>query len=76
MMLKLNCFLACDDDEEYRNCGCTETCNNWKEPKSCTDKNCAPGCYCKNGLVRHVPSGKCIPRDICPKRRSLFSLIY
>ncbi|XP_077288741.1 zonadhesin-like [Arctopsyche grandis] len=52
-------------NEEYLDCGtgCPATCENRIKKIACPNKNCVPGCFCKNGFVRK--NGKCVKWDEC-----------
>jgi hypothetical protein len=48
----------------YQPCGgCPKLCENVIKP--CT-RNCKPGCYCIDGLVRDEINKKCVTKENCP----------
>ncbi|KAJ3659791.1 hypothetical protein Zmor_011462 [Zophobas morio] len=55
----------CAANEIYTKCAplCPPTCEE-KEPKPCLDK-CLDGCVCKEGYIRSVTGGACVPEDTC-----------
>lgn len=58
----------CDgENEDYNECGSAcgdDTCDDFWKLKICTD-NCVPGCYCREGYVRHT--GVCIQKQQCKR---------
>ncbi|XP_063361530.1 zonadhesin-like [Cydia amplana] len=67
-------FLAptCKDNEVYSPCangGCgPKNCSQINDPKICIDPICVKGCVCKDGYLRNDVTGKCVPKDECPKK--------
>lgn len=59
------------DGEIFSRCGkrCEKTCDD--PVKMICPKICAPGCVCKDGLVRDKKSGECVPVDQCPQQCGL-----
>lgn len=72
----LFCFailiLVCGVHEEWTNCSdkfCRPTCQNMDKPLACKIK-CEPGCSCKKGFIWNEDTQTCIPKNLCPKRKS------
>lgn len=42
------------------------TCRNMHEPVDQTPAVCKPGCVCKDGYVKDLPSGICVKKEECP----------
>jgi hypothetical protein len=53
---------VCNANEEY-NCKCADSVCN-QDDIQCI--RCADACHCKEGFVRDVAGGECIPKDLCP----------
>ncbi|XP_077284921.1 zonadhesin-like [Arctopsyche grandis] len=61
---KATCPPPCSNPNEvFKTCGtkCQPTCDD--RTPVCT-KDCAEGCFCKDGFIRHL--GQCIPVEECP----------
>ncbi|XP_055949174.1 zonadhesin-like isoform X5 [Argiope bruennichi] len=58
---------TCNEDEEYKECGssCPPSCSNLGKNIICT-KECSPGCFCREGLVRN-DEGECVEPEECPQ---------
>ncbi|CAL1266709.1 unnamed protein product [Larinioides sclopetarius] len=57
---------TCSKDEEYKECGssCPPTCSTLGKRQICT-RECVPGCFCREGLVRN-DQGECVEPEDCP----------
>lgn len=60
---------TCGDGFEYLKCGpvCQDTCDPalLHCQNVSTNNNCLPGCFCKDGLVFHIPTGTCVKKSDC-----------
>ncbi|GFT53006.1 hypothetical protein NPIL_616831 [Nephila pilipes] len=59
---------TCGKNEEYKSCGsaCPPTCSSSRSKKKICTKQCAPGCFCRRGLVRN-DKGVCVEPKECPE---------
>lgn len=53
----------CDPNEEYLDCNCERTCDNFHEIDYCGEE-CVSGCFCRMGYVRDN-TGNCIRPEAC-----------
>lgn len=61
------CCQECPENEEFNECGsyCEPNCKTLPGTDRLCINLCKTGCFCKQGFIRDVPSGKCIPKEWC-----------
>ena len=58
----------CGLNEEYDTCGtaCPRTCQKKHTGQLPCAKQCASGCFCRDGYILDNPDGNCIKKSYCP----------